>query len=181
MKKILLISGGFDSLLIAEQKHGMIDEYVYFDYGQKFIKRELEVIEKWEKFFGINVQIIKMDKLKEKDGMFFGRNLLFFLMIRELYMYENICVYFGNNAEDNYSDNTRAYLFQLEKMINDSYPMMAMRIICPLENMNKKEIYLEYTLSDSYDGGIIPYFCDSGDEVPCKKCHSCIVMLDLIK
>jgi len=32
MKKILLLSGGFDSLLLSELKKESINEYIYIDY-----------------------------------------------------------------------------------------------------------------------------------------------------
>lgn len=178
MKKVLLISGGFDSLLISEMKHTAIDYYIYLDYDHKFKERELEVLENWKALTEKNIEIIKMRALPDKDGFFFGRNLNFFITLRERFINENILVYFGNNADDNYNDNTREFLARVEKVINDSYPTKTMRIICPLENDNKQEIINKYGMTNLYRHGIEPYYCDSGEKIPCKKCHSCLAMIE---
>lgn len=177
MKKVLLLSGGFDSLLISEYKRENIHHFVYIDYGHRFRDRELEVLRKWQDYSGRFVEMLNLPDLKDKDGFFFGRNLRFMIAVRERYVEDNILVYFGNNADDNYNDNTREFLARTEKVINDSYPK-TMRIICPLENNTKEEIVRMYQESDLYKAGIIPYFCDSGQIEPCRKCHSCQAMID---
>lgn len=169
MKKVLLISGGMDSLLIHELKKDYIDYYVYIDYGHRFLSQEFENI----KNLSINPIILKINNLKDHEGFFFGRNLHFFIKVREHFIDENICVYFGNNADDNYNDNTREYLSRVEKVINDSYPTKTLRIICPLENLNKQEIFKLCKEKE-----IKYYFCDSGEKEPCLKCHSCKAMID---
>ena len=169
MKKVLLISGGMDSLLINELKRDNIDYYVYIDYGHKFKEQEFKNIKK----IGIEPIILELPKLKDNDGFFLGRNLHFFIKVREHFIDENICIYFGNNADDNYNDNTREYLSRVEKIINDSFPQTTLRIICPLENLTKKEIF-----NLCLEKQIEYYFCDSGDKEPCLKCHSCQAMID---
>ena len=169
MKKILLISGGMDSLLIYFSKKEIFDKYIYIDYGHRFLKKELEKIEK----LGINFETIKISNLKDNNGFFYGRNLRFMIAVREKFINENIAVYFGNNIDDNYNDNTHEFLQRTEKIINDSYPDATFRICCPLKDLSKQEIMLECKKND-----IDFYFCDSGMEEPCKKCHSCIAMID---
>ena len=142
MKKILLISGGFDSLLIAKQKEKCIDEYVYLDYNHIFKDKEVAILDKIEQVYNIKIKYITIKDLKDIDGFFLGRNLHFFITVREAFE-GNICVYFGNNCDDNYSDNTREFISRVEKIINDSYPD-TFRIICPLENLTKQEIVSKY-------------------------------------
>jgi len=166
MKKILLISGGMDSLVIHRVKQKSIDECIYIDYGQKNKSAEKEKIAK----SGIPFTELIIPKLKDTNGFFLARNLKFVMAIVEYYKGQDIVLYFGNTAEDNYPDNTREYLYRVEKIINDSYSN-AVRIICPLQDMGKREIYEMAT-----EMGIDYYFCDVGEEKPCKKCHSCITM-----
>ena len=35
-----------------------------------------------------------------------------------------------------------------------------------------------YNETDLIENDIIPYFCDSGEEEPCRKCHSCTAMIE---
>lgn len=177
MKKVLLISGGFDSLLISEMKRSSINYYVYINYGHRFLKNERWVLQKWMDKTGKIIEELTLPDLKDKEGFFFGRNLRFMIAVRERFIDDNILVYFGNNADDNYNDNTREFLARVEKVINDSYPK-TLRIICPLENMTKQEILAEYLTTSLHAGGIKPYFCDSGELEPCRKCHSCQAMIE---
>jgi len=182
MKKILLMSGGFDSLLLSYQTRFVITDYIYLQYGQKFLQQEKAVLLKWIQHTKKAIQYCEIPKLKQIDGMFFGRNLQFMLFLREKYLNQNIVVYFGNNATDTYSDNSFEYMMRLEKIINDSYPRMAMRIICPLANLAKDQIVMDYYRTLLYTNyGIEPYYCDSGKPEPCGKCHSCMVMKNILK
>lgn len=182
MKKILLMSGGFDSLLLSYQTRFVITDYIYLQYGQKFLQQEKAVLLKWIQHTKKTIQYCEIPKLKQIDGMFFGRNLQFMLFLREKYLNQNIVVYFGNNATDTYSDNSFEYMMRLEKIINDSYPRMAMRIICPLANLTKDQIVMDYYRTLLYTNyGIEPYYCDFGKPEPCGKCHSCMVMKDILK
>jgi 7-cyano-7-deazaguanine synthase in queuosine biosynthesis len=180
LKKILLLSGGFDSLLLSYQTRFVITDYIYLQYGQKFLSQELYVIDKWSQLTKKVVQCCNIQKLKQIDGMFFGRNLQFMLFLREKYLNQNIIVYFGNNATDTYSDNSFEYMMRLEKIINDSYPGMVIRIICPLANLTKDQIVIDY-YNTPLSTHIQPYYCDSGKSEPCGKCHSCAVMKDILK
>ena len=181
MKKILLMSGGFDSLLLSYQTRiAAITDYIYLEYGQKFLKQEQDVIEKWEQYMGKKVYCFHIPKLRQLGGMFFGRNLRFMLFLREQYLNYNLVIYFGTNATDTYSDNSLEYMQRLEKIINDSYPGMVMRIICPLANLTKDQVVIEYGKTPLFTH-IQPYYCDSGNKEPCGKCHSCMAMKNILK
>jgi len=173
MKNILLISGGLDSMVIYTTKlRDYIDECVYIKYrgDHPATIQELKVLEK----AGIKPTILTIDDLKcDERGFYFGRNLRFMLAIREHFIGEDINVFIGNTANDNFSDNTRSYFYRLEDIINNSYPNSTMRITCPLQDMTKKQItYIAKTNNIPF------YFCDKGDDEPCMKCHSCVAMKD---
>lgn len=122
---------------------------------------------------GIDVRIVDIDDIEcDERGFYFGRNLTLMLTLRKLYKDDNINVIIGNTANDNFSDNTRMFFYQLEDVINRSFPN-TMRITCPLENMTKSQI-----LKIAMDNKIDFYFCDNGTDEPCGKCHSCLSMID---
>lgn len=167
MKHYLLFSGGLDSCLLFNMKKTTLDGTIFFRYGHKHMDRELEEVLKKDP----NPIIVDLPALPvSSTGFFYGRNLRFFIAARERFIDEDICLYFGNCADDNYDDNTREFLARVEKIINDSYPTKTLRIICPLENMAKAEIA---ALSDGSG-----YWCDKGEKEPCGLCHSCQAMID---
>ena len=163
-----MLSGGLDSMCILKEKgKDFFQDIVFIDYGQRFLEKEYSVCKSFI------TKVITIDTLKDKDGFFFGRNLRFFIAIREAFIDQNIVVYFGNNSDDNYNDNTYEFIQRVEKIINDSYPY-TLRINCPYKDFSKEEIYnkaLELNVNDYY-------YCDLGLDEPCGKCHSCIAMID---
>lgn len=172
MKNLLLISGGLDSMVIYYNYKEEIDKCIYIDYRKNHPARnqELEILKK----NNINPVIIPIENLKQNsDGFYFGRNLKMLLAVREMFCDEDICVFIGNTANDNFSDNTRNFFYQLENVINQSYPM-TIRIICPLENRTKKSLAKE-----AKEKKINYYFCDTGGEKPCGTCHSCKAMKEI--
>lgn len=170
MRKILLMSGGLDSTCLYFENKEWISDILYFDYGHKFKDAELKVMDALK----INYKVEQIQNLsKNETGFFYCRNLTFMMKVRELYPNEDILVYFGNNADDNYCDNSREYFYRLEALINDSHPK-TLRIICPYENLTKEQIYRKYK---DLNIEIDPYWCDSGESIPCRKCHSCQAMI----
>lgn len=166
MRKILLLSGGMDSMLILKEKgKDFFSNIVYIDYGHRFKEKEFNCCKQYI------TDVIKIENLKEKDGFYFGRNLRFFIAIREKFE-GNIAVYFGNNSDDNYADNSFEYFMRIEKILNDSYPF-TIRINTPFFMLSKEEIYNKIKELD-----IAYYFCDLGGEKPCLECHSCIAMIE---
>lgn len=171
MKNVLLISGGLDSMIIANSYKDEIDEYVYIKYRGEHpaTVQELKKIST----AGISPRIIEIDDLKaDERGFYFGRNLRFAIAVREMFCNEDINVFIGNTANDNFSDNTRSFFYRLEDIINNSYPR-TMRITCPLQDRTKKSL-----IKEAKKNGIDFYFCDKGDEEPCMECHSCKAMED---
>ena len=166
------MSGGVDSMTIWKMKKEIIDEIVYIDYNHHFKEKEFSVLQK----LNIIPTIIKIEDMKKDErGFFFGRNLKFMIAVREYFINEDICVYFGNCAEDNFSDNAREYIYRVEQIINNSFPKNTIRIICPLQDLSKKEIInLLKTYAENKE--IKPYWCDSGEEEACGICHSCQAM-----
>ena len=171
MKKILLISGGIDSLTLYAQKQDILSEIIYFDYGQKFRDKELETLKSLE----IPFKKVSLPDLKFDERMFFyGRNMHFMIKVREMFIDDNILVYFGNNADDNFMDNSREFFFRLEQLINNSYTNKTIRIVCPFESMTKEEVVEK---NKEMFKEMTGYWCDGGKDEPCRECHSCDAMI----
>lgn len=171
MKNILLCSGGLDSMVIYHEYKEEIDECVYIRYrgGHPSTIQELELLERER----IPVTIIDIDNLSvDERGFYYGRNLKFMLAVREYFAGEDINVFVGNTANDGFSDNTRWFFYALEDIINKSYPN-TLRITCPLENRTKRSL-----IKEAKEEGVHFYFCDTGNDEPCMKCHSCKAMID---
>lgn len=171
MKNILLCSGGLDSMIIHSEIKNEIDEYVYVKYRRNHpaTLQELRVLND----AGIEPTVIEIDQIPmDREGFYFGRNLKLIMAVREQFPNENINVYIGNTANDNFGDNTRKFFYDLEDIINKSYPYV-LRITCPLENRTKKSL-----IKEAKEKGLRFYFCDTGRDEPCMKCHSCKAMID---
>lgn len=158
MIKVLLLSGGMDSQLLAETIPD-IDKYIYFDYGQENKEKELSKIKK-------PIEVIKIDKMKNNKGFFQARNLKFILKIREMFE-DDLIIYFGSTGADFFPDNTLNFMLKLEDILNLSYENKT-RIICPLKDKNKTEIYKELKQKN-----IDYWYCDTNQDHPCGVCHSC--------
>ena len=171
MKNILLCSGGLDSMVIYNEYKEEIDECIYIRYRGEHPStlQELGLLRREN----IPVTVVDIDNLLvDGRGFYYGRNLKFMLTVRELFPNEDINVFIGNTANDGFSDNTRGFFYLLEDVINKSFPN-TLRITCPLENRTKKSL-----IKEAKERGVHFYFCDTGTDKPCMKCHSCKAMLD---
>ena len=170
MNRVLLLSGGVDSLYLYYKLCDKTDDCIYIDYGQKFKKQELQVL----KNHRIKYKIIKIDSLKDnKTEFFYGRNLKLLLAIADRYKgTTHVQVIIGCNKDDEFSDNNEGFMCRAESIISDSYGMIFM-IITPLSNMRKKEIATKLrNLTDR-----TPYWCHKGTKNPCGECHGCKAMI----
>ena len=164
MTSILMASSGYDSMLIANLWSDVINRYVYVDYGNVTREREIATL----RAAGIQPEVLSTHSIgRDRRGFYYGRNLHLILTVREAFPGDDILVYFGTTATDNFSDNSREFLYRVEGVLNDSYPK-AIRIVCPLHEMTKREVIQQCQFR-----GIDAYYCDEGGEEPCGKCHSC--------
>ena len=66
-KAISLLSGGLDSVmsLVVSLKIYDIEQAVFFDYGQKALKKEINAVNKICEFYKIPYKVVKLDWLKD--------------------------------------------------------------------------------------------------------------------
>lgn len=77
MKKAILLSGGYDSVAcLILQLTNDLDDFIFFDYGQSYLKEELKAIQYLEKVFEIEVKKIKVNwstDVKNRNFMMISR------------------------------------------------------------------------------------------------------------
>ena len=135
--KILLLSGGADSMLLNQRYK--FDKKVFFDYGQKHKDFELEKCKK-------NIDdIISLPEFRTKNKEVNCRNFTFISNIVSIYGDKNIEIYIGTNKNDKYNDNSRIFYDNLEKFIN-KISFNKVLIKTPLIKMDKKDILKELNL-----------------------------------
>ena len=129
--KILLLSGGADSMLLNQNY--FFDKRIFFDYGQ--IHKNLE-FQKCEKFID---DIIILPKFYKKEKEVNCRNYTFISNIVSIYGETDIEIYLGTNKNDKYKDNNRKFYDMLEEFIN-KISLNKVLIKTPLINITKDEI-----------------------------------------
>jgi len=138
-KKILLLSGGADSMLLLQRelkKEKPFDEIIFFDYGQKHYSDEKEVCKSYL------TDEIKIIDIRCKDGFYESRNKIFIENLRQKYIDDNICIYIGTNADDKHKDNNKRYFYRLQWLLNESH-FSRIKIVTPLIKLTKKQILEE--------------------------------------
>lgn len=77
MKKAILLSGGYDSVAsLIIQFTENLDGFIFFDYGQSYLKEELKAIKYLEEVFQIQVKKIKVNwstDIKNRNFMMISR------------------------------------------------------------------------------------------------------------
>lgn len=132
--KILLLSGGADSLLLYQKYK--YDKIIFFDYGQPHMENEYKMCEKFVD------NVININKLYRKEKYVNCRNMLFITYIVSMYGDKNITIHLGTNSDDKYLDNNYKFYKKLEKFIN-LISIYNIKIELPLIKMSKQEIIKE--------------------------------------
>lgn len=77
MKKAILLSGGYDSVAcLVLQFNSNLDNYIFFDYGQSYLKEELKAIKYLENELKVEVKKIKVNwttDIKNRNFMMISR------------------------------------------------------------------------------------------------------------
>ena len=135
---VLLLSGGADSIYLYNKYK--YDKYIFFNYSQKHIAHELNVLEDLNLK---NIDIIDIDDLKQdKKGFYYSRNLKFVLNVLDSFK-EDISnlnsITFGTNKVSTHPDNNREFFNLLESLIEKSYKQK-IKLKTPLKDIHKKDI-----------------------------------------
>jgi len=136
--KILLLSGGADSMLLFQTYP--CDVTVFFDYGQQHLDKELSCCSDFVD------EIIKLPPLTIRDKEVNCRNLCFIINLVSVFGYEDLEIYIGTNAEDVYKDNSRDFYNEVEDFIN-KISFYKVKVITPLKDMTKNEILKKLELT----------------------------------
>lgn len=175
--KVLLASGGMDSLLV-QRKCGPFDRTLYLDFGQVFIEWELEALAAQ----GIEAEQVQIAEQEvDEDGVFRTRNLDFLLAVRRL-VDGDVRLFMGNNLDDELpegaiTDNNAYALWHAAEAINLMYNGPRFEIYSPLMYFTKKMISLG--VLELIEPEVFVRWCEGPDRTPCGECFKCKHMQEL--
>lgn len=196
MSIVALVSGGFDSSLIAilAKEEGIEQFPLFINYGQLGYNEELRACEIIHAKYGLAAPKVMdlsgfghivssgiTNKTKDifADAFLPGRNMLF-LLAGYAYAYEKnaaaVSIGLLNEQTHIFPDQTQSFLKQAESILS-LCTGMAINIIAPLMSLYKSDILQlaqKYGLSDTYS-------CHSGRKEPCGICISCREILSAKK
>ena len=165
--RVLLISGGVESLYLYYKYQNVFDKLIFVDYNQPVRENEKKVLDDLQ----IDYETLILHGLPQEDnGYVWGRNIEIILQLRKLFINKRLVIYLGVNAEDMTRSNTPLFYRKVEDVMNESYTG-GIRIVMPLENMNKHDIGIE--LKKMLPKKITPWSCDVPGEKQCGNCVSC--------
>ena len=197
---VVLMSGGLDSttVLAYALNNGYHITGISFDYGQRH-RREMESSEKIAEHFRIKRTVFKVDlrqmggssltsqdsveegKLERKEipnTYVPGRNILFLTMAGAYAQILNInTIMIGVNSVDysGYPDCRPDFINSMEKSLKLGLDNQQLRILAPLQKMNKSEIIsLGKENNAPYE---LTYSCYNGGNKGCGRCDSCLLRL----
>lgn len=197
---VILLSGGLDSLVALGHsiKNGIdIKLALTFDYGQKAVKKELEVSKKICEYYGIEHKIIKLDWLRDITGTSLvsnveipitklntkesansvwvpNRNALFINIAACFcdslgYKY----IIFGANKDEaeTFSDNTENFREKISLLFEHSTQVHP-KVFAPLINYGKDDI-VKIAMEDCVPIELV-WSCYCSGSKHCGKCESCL-------
>jgi len=132
--KILLLSGGADSMLLNQRYQ--YDLKVFFNYNQAHLKEEYICCKKY-----IDEYIVLNDFVKRGKEVN-CRNFTFIAHIVSVYGDKDLEIHLGTNSEDIYKDNSRRFYNDYEEFIN-KISFNKVSIKTPLLKLSKKDILKE--------------------------------------
>jgi 7-cyano-7-deazaguanine synthase in queuosine biosynthesis len=132
--KILLLSGGADSMLLNQRYD--YDLKLFFDYGQEHLSKEFNCCSQYVD------RRIKLNKFSRKGKEISCRNFTFIANVVSMYGDKELEIHLGTNLEDIYKDNSREFYDNYEDFIN-KISFNKVKIKTPLLKLSKKEILNE--------------------------------------
>lgn len=194
MKVVLLCSGGFDSVVLANYVRNALGtndeiETLFFDYGQKSCKMERECAYKVSKKINAKFNEITLPKFRWTRSAFYApdfsgsdgeylemRNLVF--ISYALSLCESIGaikLYFATLKSFGYYDTSTLFLEKIGSIANDK----GIEIVTPF---SEKDKYGLMGLALHFNIERCDFFsCDNPvGESPCGKCPDCEVLNDIM-
>lgn len=195
MSIVSLVSGGLDSSLmsILIKQERLIQYPLFVDYGQRAAKQEWRACQKIHAQYGLPTPV-RMDlrgygklipsgltnrrmRLYE-DAFLPGRNLLF-LLAAASYGYaknsDSVAIGLLSDAFRLFPDQTREFINKAQGMIQTTLNR-EVKIVTPLMDFSKKDV-LRLAKRKGIHG---TYSCHSGQSTPCRKCVSCLEIINAL-
>jgi 7-cyano-7-deazaguanine synthase len=171
---LVLFSGGLDSTACTYYylTQGYSVECLFIDYGQRASAKERESAANIASFLNVYLNCIKFASGRVfLQGEIKGRNA--FLILAALLAYPHfrgqisIAIHYGTH----YYDCSESFVKDINRVI-DGYSDGQITLAVPFINWTKKMIY-NYCKENNLPIDLT-YSCESGTNVPCGKCLSCL-------
>jgi 7-cyano-7-deazaguanine synthase len=171
---LILLSGGIDSTALVDYhlKAGDRVEALFINYDQPSYKQEIKSAINICEHYDIELNELKLGfKIKENDGEFFCRNVLMILVGFSSIGISSTFISIGTHNGTPFYDSTITFVKDLQTLL-DGYFLGTKRLLAPFINYSKTQVY-EYVIKNKVPFELT-YSCETGDEIPCGKCLSCI-------
>jgi 7-cyano-7-deazaguanine synthase len=178
-KKVLLSSGGMDSMLLAQtvQTRGAI--HLFVDIGQKYLEKELgaaQLVAEQAGAIFIAEKTMQLARFEHETGIIPFRNAEMILCAAQY----GTDIYLGVIADEVNSDKSVEFCAAMEAVLNISHKKQywtegkQFRVLTPLREFTKSQLIADYL----QHGGSLPSLlktvsCYSPSETHCGQCASC--------
>lgn len=186
MKKLVLLSGGLDSLVMLSdlcQKGGNGILCLNIDYAQKHLQRERVAAQRIAHYYRLEIDYLSIcplySNVDEANPYVWGRNAL-------LLTYASACakkygaeeVYFGASKSDyaGFPDCRQGFFVAMNNL---NSILEGPKIITPLLGLYRTEVVKKgFELDSPFN---LCYTCYLGQKKSCGKCNSCLTRLQAFK
>ena len=198
MKKILLFSGGLDSVCTLANIHDITDYFVYVHMGLDYQHAELSKIEETltqlSKKFGSNL----MDKflpiyhdlfdlLEDADEVFIPyRNLMLILITLKYFNKDDLSILIGNTLDDRVHDNSKIFIDKSNEFFMSTYSKRVSigSLFSEYSKIAMVKQTLKNTILDENDLQKLTFSCfKPSGTTECLSCKACfrknVILFDL--
>lgn len=162
--RVKLVSGGVDSYIVSQEFDGL---NVYVDFGQPYVKEELETLKK----LNVEFDLIKIDSKFDsgEDSYINDRNLFLASLICLVYAPDEIML--GGTKDDCYADNTPKEYKKIEKLVS-RYCSHPVKVVSPFWKKSKPDIVREFAKKEELKNTFSCYHPKNSK--PCGDCIACL-------
>lgn len=193
---VCTVSGGLDSAVAAAMmaNAGYELHFIFFDWGQKTYKRELECAQALTQYYGVDLQIVEVPLLKNLPGISLTQAETQTSAINEYVPNRNailetqaiayaeylkagvLCV--GSTGGDHICpDNSPAFVDAMQRVVEEGTMLKpSIRIIAPLMEVDKIEaVRIGKELNVPFES---TWSCHNNNDEACGNCSNCQARLE---
>lgn len=188
---VCTVSGGLDSAVAAALmvKAGFRSHFIFFDWGQKTYKKELECAQALSKHFNVSLEVVEVPLLKSLPGISLTQSETLTTAVNEYVPNRNailesqaiayaeylragaVCI--GSTGGDHICpDNSPHFVEVMQHLVNEGTLLKPpVQVIAPLIHTDKiGAVKLGFELGVPFD---ITWSCHNNIDLACGQCSNC--------